>query len=106
MRPEAITTKGSFKVTVPSMARIVRTAASRGLQVVGQVHTHPGLAYHSDGDEDGARIAYTGYVSIVLPDYGRRLPGLDKAAIFMFRSGHGFIELDPPNLTIIPERLA
>ena len=73
---------------------------------MGQVHTHPRLAYHSDGDEEGARIAYTGYVSIVLPDYGRRLPNLDKAAIFMFRAGHGFIGLDASNLTIIQERLA
>jgi proteasome lid subunit RPN8/RPN11 len=106
MRPEAITTPGSFNVTAPSMARIVRTAVCQGLQVVGQVHTHPRLAYHSDGDEEGARIAYTGYVSIVLPDYGRRLPNLDKAAIFMFRAGHGFIGLDASNLTIIQERLA
>lgn len=106
MRPEATTTWGGFSVSAPAMAHIVRAAASRGLQVVGQVHTHPGEAYHSDGDEDGVRIAYTGYVSLVLPDYGRRLPAFDAAAIFMFRAPGGFVEIGPSHFTIMPARLA
>jgi proteasome lid subunit RPN8/RPN11 len=106
MRPDAITTWGSFQVGTPAMARIVRAAADLGLQVVGQVHTHPGDAFHSDGDEDGARIAYTGYASLVLPDHGRRLPSFDEAAIFMFRAPEGFVTIEPSQFTIIPERLA
>jgi proteasome lid subunit RPN8/RPN11 len=106
MRPEATTTRGSFNVSAPAMARIVRAAATRGLQVVGQIHTHPGEAYHSDGDEDGARIAYTGYVSLVLPDYGRRLPAFDGAAIFMFRAPGGFVKIGSSHFTIIPELLS
>ena len=69
VRPKATTTPGSVTVDSPSVARVVRLAVDRDLQLVGQVHTHPGRAYHSDGDEAGARIAYSGYVSIVLPDY-------------------------------------
>ena len=94
IRPHAKTTRGSFAVASPAMARVVRSAVDCGLQLVGQVHTHPGRAYHSGGDEDGARIAYTGYVSIVLPDYGRRLPRLDGAAAYMFRTGAGLPRLN------------
>jgi proteasome lid subunit RPN8/RPN11 len=86
------------------MARIVRSAANNGLQVVGQLHTHPGEAYHSDGDEYGARIAYSGYVSIVVPAYGRRLPALDGAAVFFFRNRLGFLQLDPSRFTIVSAR--
>ena len=93
IRPHAKTTQGGFAVTSAAMADVVRSAVDCGLQLVGQVHTHPGRAYHSEGDEDGARIAYSGYVSIVLPDYGRRLPQLDGAATYMFRSGGGFTPL-------------
>ena len=106
MRPEATTTWGSFRVGVPAMARIIRAAVDCGLQVVGQVHTHPGDAFHSDGDDDGARIAYTGYVSLVLPDHGRRLPSFDEAALFMFRAPGGFVTIKLSQFTIIPERLA
>jgi proteasome lid subunit RPN8/RPN11 len=103
--PRAKTTWGSFRVDATAMARVVRAAADHGLQVVGQLHTHPGGAYHSDGDQDGARIVYAGYVSIVVPDYGRRLPTMEGAAVFFFRGGTGFIQLDPPMFSIVPARI-
>jgi proteasome lid subunit RPN8/RPN11 len=86
-RPDARTTAGSFNVTSVAMARVVRAATDAGLQIIGQIHTHPGKAYHSDGDNAGARIAYDGYVSIVVPEYGRRLPSLGGAAIYFYRGG-------------------
>ncbi len=105
MRPESRTTRGSFAVSAPAMARVVRAAVDHGLQVVGQVHTHPGEAFHSEGDDEGARIAYSGYVSIVLPDYGRRLPALAGAASFFFRAGSGFVPLGESRVTIVAGRL-
>jgi proteasome lid subunit RPN8/RPN11 len=100
IRPEARTAVGSFSVTSIAMARIVRKATDAGLQVIGQIHTHPGQAYHSDGDEDGARIVYDGYVSIVVPDYGRRLPSLAEAAFYFYR-GEAFSELNGKAVKII-----
>lgn len=101
-RPEAKTTPGSFFVDPRAMARCVRAAANLNLQVVAQVHTHPGGAYHSDGDVEGARIRYAGYASIVLPDYGRWLPGLNGAAIFISTKTEGWLELAPEEVVIIP----
>lgn len=105
IRPEAVTTQGSFSVSKLAMARVVRKAADNGLQVVGQVHTHPGEAYHSDGDEEGARIAYSGYVSIVIPMYGRYLPALEGIAAFMFDSIKGFVPFDPGRIVILSARI-
>lgn len=103
IRPDAQTTRGSFNVGTPAMARVVRAAVDRGLQVVGQVHTHPGDAYHSEGDDEGARIAFTGYVSLVLPDYGRNLPTLTGgAAFFFFQAGKRFVPLDAAAVTVVP----
>lgn len=106
VRPQASTTRGSFSVTAAAMAQVVRAATRTGLQVVGQVHTHPGKAYHSDGDVEGARIVYGGFVSIVLPDYGRRLPALDGAAVYMFRGEGGFTEIAPGRVGTIPGRMS
>lgn len=105
VRPQARTTRGSFAVASPAVANIVRIAMKAGLQLVGQVHTHPGQAYHSDGDIEGARIAYSGYVSLVLPDYGRHLPAFDGAAAYMYRDKK-FIPLDPPHITVVRGRLS
>jgi proteasome lid subunit RPN8/RPN11 len=106
IRPEAQVTRGSFVVGAPAMAKVVRAAVDRGLQVVGQVHTHPADAYHSDGDDDGARIAFTGYASIVLPDYGRHLPALTRSAAYFYRAGSGFTELDASCVTVVAGRVA
>ncbi len=102
VRPQAATTPGSVSVDSPSVARVVRLAVDRGLQLVGQVHTHPSDAYHSAGDDAGARIAYSGFVSIVLPDYGRHLPALDGAVGYMYRGGIGFTEIVPSRIVVVP----
>jgi hypothetical protein len=86
------------------MAKVVRVAMGYGLQVVGQVHTHPKLAFHSDGDELGARIRYSGYVSIVLPEYGCALPDISEAAMFMYLAGKGFQPLDRDSVFAVPEK--
>ena len=103
--PKASTTYGSFSVTSKDMARVIRTANKLNVQVVGQVHSHPGDAFHSDGDNNGANIAYRGYVSIVLPQYGRKLPSMDGTAFFLFNERGKFIELGIDKVTIVPEVL-
>lgn len=105
IRPQAHSTRTSFMVGSPSMATVVRAAVRSGLHVVGQVHTHPGSAYHSRGDDRGAPIAYTGYISIVLPDYGRRLPLLDGAATYVFRADGLFVPVELKRLHIVPGQI-
>lgn len=105
-RPRAQTTRGSFHVQAPAMRQVVEAANGSGLQVVGQLHTHPGQAFHSDGDEEGARIRFSGFVSIVLPDYGMHLPSFEGAAIYIYSAGERrFLELQPADLVILPASL-
>lgn len=101
IRPHARRTCRSFEVGSTAMARVVRKSANLGIHLVGQAHTHPKDAYHSKGDEKGARIAYTGYVSIVFPDYGRRLPALDGMAAYMFEPDENFTRIDTERIIVI-----
>ena len=94
-RPEAHATPTSVDVDAPAVGEIIRAAATSGLQVVGQLHTHPADAYHSAGDLSGMRIRHPGYFSIVIPDYGCQLPSLDAAHTLIWTSD-GFRELDEP----------
>lgn len=105
-RPVARTTRGSFQVDTAAMRRVVEAANSHRLQVVGQLHTHPGEAFHSEGDVAGALIRFGGFVSIVLPEYGRHLPDFTGAAIYMFSSGERrWVELGATDVSILPEQL-
>jgi proteasome lid subunit RPN8/RPN11 len=100
--PEARTTAGSFHVPPRAMVSCMQAAARFELQVVAQVHTHPGQAYHSDGDIEGAKIRYPGYASLVLPEYGRHLPSLTGAAAYLWQKPRGWIELSDDDIIIIP----
>jgi hypothetical protein len=100
--PDAQTTPGSFHVPTRAMVSCMQAAARLELQLVAQVHTHPGQAYHSDGDVEGAKIRYPGYTSLVLPDYGRHLPSLAGAAAYLWQKPYGWIELSDDDIIIIP----
>jgi proteasome lid subunit RPN8/RPN11 len=104
IRPVAKTTAGSFNVTSVAMARIVRCVNECGLQLIGQAHSHPGAAFHSEGDDAGAKIAYKGFVSIVVPDYGVHLPSLERAAFYVFRDGQ-FYELHREGVKVVPRSI-
>ncbi|MDE0077731.1 MAG: hypothetical protein OXO50_09440 [Caldilineaceae bacterium] len=95
MSPEVSATPGSVDVSAPELGKIIRFASLSGLQVVGQLHTHPCGAYHSDGDLAGMRIRHLGYCSVVVPNYGAQLPSLQDAHILMW-TREGFQEVDQP----------
>lgn len=101
VRPYAVTSRGSFEIPVRDMARVVSLAMDHNLEIVGQVHTHPGKAYHSEGDEEGANIRYDGFVSIVIPDYGDHLPGRDGWAMYRFNDTHGWVALPATAVTVV-----
>ncbi len=99
--PEATTTHGSFDVSSRSMASLVRFAADHGLQVVGQLHTHPQGAFHSDGDIEGTHIHYPGYVSIVIPNYGVALPDLSGADVLRYDASQGWQRYPIKDVTVV-----
>lgn len=95
-------TRGSFHVSAAEMRRVVETARTTDLQVVGQMHTHPRKAYHSDGDEEGAQIKHNGFVSIVAPDYGRFLPDFAGVCVYMYSTeSESFIKLAPAAIRVV-----
>ncbi len=95
MAPKADATAGSVDVSAFELGKVIRYAAIAELQVVGQLHTHPCGAYHSEGDLAGMKIRYPGYFSIVVPNYGAELPSLGDAHTLMW-TAEGFLEVEKP----------
>ena len=95
MAPEADATPGSVDVSAMELGKVIRLAAMAELQVVGQLHTHPCGAYHSDGDLTGMRIRHPGYFSIVVPNYGAELPSFRDAHVLMW-TPKGFRDVEKP----------
>lgn len=66
---------------------MLRSLRSRDEKLLAQVHSHPGAAYHSPGDDDGATSFHDGFISIVVPEFARGEPNLGQCAVFEFAGG-------------------
>lgn len=53
-----------------------------GLTLVGQIHSHPSRAYHSDTDDAFAVATAAGCLSLVVPDFAVRPFELQRCAVF------------------------
>ena len=106
IRPHAHTSQGSFEIPTQSFAKIIKLASRNGLAIVGQVHTHPRQAYHSDGDYAGLHIQYPGFCSLVLPNYGDDMPSIDGLHAISFESTRSWQPLAGKNIVILAESLS
>ena len=97
--PAARTTKGSFATSSRTNAQVIMYLASANLELIGQVHSHPGsFVGHSDGDDERALMPYDGFLSIIVPDYARHgmLP-LTCCGVHVFEKSH-FRRLQPTEI--------
>ena len=94
--PAAATTHGSFHTTSEANARVIMYLAKVGLELVAQVHSHPGsFVDHSPGDDERALMPYVGYFSIVVPNYAENgMCPLTRCGVHIF-DRNGFRRLTP-----------
>jgi hypothetical protein len=69
------------------MRALLRALRQRDEKLVAQIHSHPGEAFHSFGDSQHATSYHPGFISIVLPNFGKGVHSLLDCAVFEFRSG-------------------
>ena len=87
--PTAVTTWGSFQTSAASNAEVITFLATHVLELLAQVHSHPGSCVdHSDGDDEGALMPYENYLSLIVPNYAKKgmLP-LTGCGIHCFNTG-------------------
>lgn len=56
------------------------------LELVGQIHTHPTDAYHSETDDEFAIATVVGAVSIVVPNFAERPFHVEECAVYRLQS--------------------
>jgi hypothetical protein len=72
---------------------LIRELRARDEKLVGQLHSHRNLAGHSPGDDAWATSFHEGFLSIVVPFFGRDVTAPAECAILEHRAGE-FVELD------------
>jgi len=91
-----VTDKGvSIWVEEQELHRLNVWLFNNRLTILGQVHSHPGDAYHSSVDNDFAISAAAGSFSIVVPDFAADQIDLGLCAVFRLSSQGTWIEMRP-----------
>lgn len=66
----------------------------KGWQIVAQIHTHPGHAFHSGRDDGGPMVHAPGFVSVVVPWFCRDgLAELPGCYVTVYEGGGSWREL-------------
>lgn len=85
--------QGDRVVVTPEEARwLLRTLRAQDEKLVGQLHSHRGLAGHSPGDDAWATSFHEGFLSIVVPRFGATVAALTDCAVLEYRGGR-FVQL-------------
>ena len=59
-----------------------------GLQVVADVHTHPGIARQSEADRKHPMIATPGHFALIIPDFAARVPTGNDLGMYEYAGAH------------------
>ncbi|HEV8683418.1 MAG TPA: Mov34/MPN/PAD-1 family protein [Actinomycetota bacterium] len=78
---------GTVRPTPSETRWLVRRLRERDEKLVAQVHSHGGSAFHSSGDDERAASFHPGYLSVVVPRFGRGVRDLQDCAVLEFDGG-------------------
>src|SRR5438309_1630872 len=62
---------GGYEIDSNWLGKFAARQATEGLIVRAQMHTHPGAAFHSSIDDRWPIVGTPGFISIVVPRFGR-----------------------------------
>jgi hypothetical protein len=86
--PQAQTHAGFARTHGEGMIAFVQALHEEGWALLGQVHTHPGEAFHSPIDDRYPASGRDGFLSVVIPSFGSAFD-LDSPDWAVFELGRG-----------------
>ena len=72
-----------------------------GMELIAQIHSHPGAAYHSDTDDAYPIVTVVGGLSVVVPNFAAGGLNLDEWAVYRLLPKMGWVEIDSPEKEIL-----
>jgi proteasome lid subunit RPN8/RPN11 len=82
-----------YVVKGEELHRISLDLFDSGMQLIAQIHSHPGEAYHSDTDDAYPIVTVAGGISIVVPNFATGGLKLSEWAIYRFIPDRGWTPL-------------
>jgi proteasome lid subunit RPN8/RPN11 len=67
--PEQAAARDYFHISAASMTKLMQQLRAKRLSLLGQIHSHPGKAFHSEADDNWAVVRHRGAISVVVPHF-------------------------------------
>lgn len=103
-RPEQKVDIDFFLIPQEGVRAMMRCIKETRFQILAQVHSHPGRAFHSKADDTWAIIRHVGAVSIVIPYFAEGTVSAnfgDQAATYQLDASDHWVEIDFANVVEI-----
>lgn len=71
-----------YSIPPEEIYRINRWMYQKNLEMIAQIHSHPGRAYHSPTDDAYAIVTRIGGLSIVVPNFAKDEPAVSDWAVY------------------------
>lgn len=85
--------RGSIVFDGSRMDEVWKICRARGLDVVADVHTHPGRSYaQSRTDRANPMMPERGHLALILPNFADRMYAPGEFGIFEYRGRDGWID--------------
>lgn len=96
LAPESLT-RGVIVFPSAAYSALWRRCRELRMEVVADVHTHPGRARQSRTDREHPMIAERGHVALILPDYAARPIRDAELGVFEYLGAHQWHDHSGPN---------
>jgi proteasome lid subunit RPN8/RPN11 len=75
---------GYVRLSGPAMNEVWRRCEQNGLEVVADVHTHPGCALQSESDQAHPMISLRGHVALIVPNLARSVADYRNVGVYRY----------------------
>ncbi len=76
--------------------RLWQVCREAGLDVVADVHTHPGVPLQSESDRTNPMMPSPGHVALIVPSFARGRASAAQLGIYEYRGEHGWCDHSGP----------
>lgn len=101
--PRALST-GIVRLSGAALGPLWALCTKRGLEVLADVHTHPGGSGQSESDRAHPMVAIRGHVSLIVPNFARSAFDLASVGHYRFRGNKQWSDARAPHLRLLTVR--
>jgi proteasome lid subunit RPN8/RPN11 len=58
------------------------------VEVVADIHTHPGVSVQSSVDRENPMVATRGHIALIVPEFARQIVGSSNLGIYQYLGSH------------------